>query len=274
MIIKTGMSSAVVTFYRLFLVSLVMVPMVLSKKSHRDNLMSLSPKGWAQFIAYSLTKAGGFLLWAESLRRGTSSFTMTTLSNMAPIFVVIFAYIFLKEKTSLKSLFGIGICLIGVTVISIENASQLGSLASMWTIFACCICNSLNTVAGRVVRQKLELVPMMGISYFICSILSGSYAFSQGYSFAIPKEAILPLLGLSLGCTMFGHSISIWSLRYIRPVSISVLNLASPFFTAVTAFFLLSEVPKPIMFVGAFIMVTGLFYYQRTEFKERSKITQ
>ncbi len=274
LIIKTGMASPVVTFYRLFLVSVIMLPMVFSKKLYRDNLKNLGKTGWLQLSAYSLTKAGGFLLWAEALRMGTPAFTMTTLSNMAPIFVVVFAYIFLKEKTSIKSLAGIAICLVGVTVISIENINQLGSTASMWVILICCISNSLNTICGRVTRQKMEIVPMMGVSYFICSMLAGAYALIQGFSFAIPREAILPLLGLSWGCTMFGHSISIWSLKYIKPVSISVLNLASPFFTAITAFFLLGEVPKPIMLVGAVIMVTGLFYYQRVEYLERTKIPE
>lgn len=274
LIIKTGMPSPVVTFYRLFLVSIIMLPMVFSKKLYRDNLKTLGKTGWMQLSAYSLTKAGGFLLWAEALRMGTPAFTMTTLSNMAPIFVVVFAYIFLKEKTSIKSLVGIAICLVGVTVISIENVNQLGSFAAMWVILICCLSNSLNTICGRVTRQRMEIVPMMGVSYFICSMLAGAYAWIQGLSFAIPREAILPLLALSWGCTMFGHSISIWCLKYIKPVSVSVLNLASPFFTAITAFFLLKEIPKPIMLVGAVIMVTGLFYYQRVEFRERSKIPQ
>ena len=65
---------------------------------------------------------------------------------------------------------------------------------------------------------------------------------------------------------MLGHSISIWVLRYLKPVNTSVLNLAAPFFTAITAFFLLGEVPKPIMFVGAAIMIIGLYRYQRSEY--------
>lgn len=266
LILKTGMHSAVITFYRLFLVSVLMMPMVIFNKDYRENLKGLDKKGVLQLGGYSLTKAGGFLLWAEALRMGTPAFTMTTLSNMAPIFVVIFAYIFLKEKTSLKAISGIAICLIGVTIISLENMNQLGSAISLITIFACCICNSLNTIAGKVVRGKLELIPMMGVSYFICSLICGGYALWLGADFAIPKAAILPLLALSWGCTMLGHSTSIWTLRYLKPVNTSVLNLASPFFTAITAFFLLREVPKPIMFVGALIMICGLYRYQKAEY--------
>ncbi len=265
LVLKTGMPSPVVTFYRLLLVSVVMMPLALGKKSNRESLKLMSRRHWIYFVLYSVTKAGGFILWAEGLRLGAPSFTMTTLSNMGPIFVVIFSFLLLHEKTSLSSLGGIAICLVGVTVIGIENIAALGSPIAMIVIIICCMCNALNTIFGRVVRLRMEIVPMMGLSYFICAVLAGLYALVQNMSFAIPAAAWLPLLGVSWGCTLVGHSLSIWTLKYIKPVTASVMNLVSPFFTAISAYFLLGEVPKPIMFVGALIMVLGLLVYQRSE---------
>lgn len=265
MILKTGMDSSVVTFYRLIIVSIVMLPWAFSKREYRENVKSISPRIWKLFAIYCVTKVGGFVFWAEGLRLGAPAFTMTTLSNMQPIFVVIFIYILLKEKTSLKSLGGIAVCLVGVTIIGIENISQLGSPVALVVIVVCCCCNALNNVFGRVVRQSMDLIPMMGMSYFAAAIMSGIYALSQGASFAIPKAALIPLLGVSLICTLLGHSLNMWSLKYIKSVTVSVIALAGPFCTAVSAYFLLDEVPKPIVFVGAAFMVAGLLLYQRAE---------
>lgn len=267
MILRTGVDSSVVTTYRFFLVSLVMLPMAFSRKSYRENLHSISSRVWVLFLIYCFTKAGGFILWAEGLRLGAPAFTMTTLSNMQPIFVVVLLYVLFREKTSLRSLGGIFVCLIGVTIIGVDNVSSLGSAAAMIVIVIDCVCNALNNIFGRRVRQTMELIPMMGISYFLAGIISLVYALIQGASFYIPKEAILPLLGVSLICTLIGHSLNIWPLKYIKSVTVSVLSLLSPFCTAISAYFLLGEVPKPIVFLGAAFMIAGLLLYQRAEVK-------
>lgn len=267
MILKTGMDSSVVTFYRLIIVSTIMLPMAFSKKEYRSNIRLTPTRVWKLFAIYCMTKVGGFVLWAEGLRMGAPAFTMTTLSNMAPVFVVVFAYFLMKEKTSFRSLGGIAVCLVGVTIIGIENVSDLGSPIALIVIIICCCCNALNSVFGRMVRQTMELIPMMGISYLVAGIISGLYAFVRGADFTIPKEALLPLLGVSLVCTLIGHSLNIWSLKYLKSVTVSVINLIGPFFTAISAFFLLNQVPKPIVFVGALFMIAGLLLYQRSEIR-------
>ena len=54
-------------------------------------------------------------------------------------------------------------------------------------------------------------------------------------------------------------------IRETGAFTVSVLSLAGPFCTAVSAYFLLDQVPKPIVFVGALFMITGLLLYQRSE---------
>lgn len=265
LILKTGMDSSVVTFYRFMIVSVVMLPLGFSTKHYRENVKSIPGSMWRLFAVYCVTKALGFILWAEGLKLGAPAFTMTTLSNMQPIFIVILLYIIYKEKTPLRSLAGIAVCLIGVTIIGAENVSALGSPIALMVIIICVCCNALNNIFGRAVRQKMDLIPMMGMSYFGAGIISGLYALSQGADFSIPKAAIPALLGVSLICTMMGHSLNMWSLKYIKSVTMSLLALAGPFCTAVSAYFMLGEKPAPIVFLGAAFMVVGLVIYQKAE---------
>lgn len=265
MILGKGMDSSVVTCYRMLIVSLIMLPWAFSRREYRENLKSIPGGIWKLFAIYCFTKLGGFVLWAESLRMGASAFTMTTLSNMQPIFIIAFLYILYRERTSLRSLGGIAVCLVGVTIIGIENVTAFGSPFVMLVIIACCCCNALNNVFGRKVRLHMDLIPMMGISYFAAGIMAGIYAAMGGASFAVPREAILPLLGVSLGCTLMGHSMNMWCLKYIKSVTMSLISLLSPFCTAVSAYFMLGEVPQPIVFIGALFMIAGLILYQRAE---------
>lgn len=271
LIVKTGMDSSVVTCYRLLFVSLVMLPWAFSKKSYRENMKTAPFRIWKLFIFYSFTKFGGFVLWAECLRMGAQAFTMTTLSNMQPIMIVVFLYLFYRETTSLRSLVGIFICLIGVTVIGIDNVTSFGSPFIMTLIVVCCSFFALNNIFGRKARQHFDLIPMMGISYFASGILAAIYAAMSGASFAIPKDAILPLLGVSFGCTLIGQSMNMWCLKYIKSVTMSLISLLSPFCAAVSAYFMLGEVPQPIVFLGALFMIGGLIVYQRAEHHASAK---
>ena len=67
-------------------------------------------------------------------------------------------------------------------------------------------------------------------------------------------------------------SIPIWALRYARPASVSVINLAGPVFTVFTGFFLLGEVPTLPMYLGAAIMILGLGFYVLNEQKEALRV--
>jgi len=93
----------------------------------------------------------------------------------------------------------------------------------------------------------------------------------QGASFAIPADAIWPLIGVTFGCTLVGQSMSMWVLKYVKNVTMSLIGLLSPFCTAVSAFFMLGEVPEGIVFIGAFIMIAGLVLYQRAESHAKAK---
>ena len=271
MIVKTGMDSSVVTFYRMIGVAAAMIPWSLAKKSTRENIKEAAPKIWKPFVGYTFTKLGGFVLWAEGLRMGASAFSMTTLSNMQPIIIVVFLWLLYKERTSLRSLIGIIVCLVGVTVIGIDNVISFGSPFVLIIIIICCCCFALNNIFGRRARQHLDLAPMMGFSYFFAGIMAAVYAAMQGASFAVPREAILPLIGVTFACTLVGQSMSMWVLKYVKNVTMSLIGLLSPFCTAVSAYFMLGEVPEKIVFVGAFIMIIGLVIYQRAENKAKAK---
>ncbi|MBQ6934138.1 MAG: EamA family transporter [Clostridia bacterium] len=271
MIVKAGMDSSVVTFYRMIGVAAVMIPWSLIKKSNRDNMKEAAPKIWKPFVGYTITKLLGFVLWAEGLRMGASAFSMTTLSNMQPIIIVVFLWLLYKEKTSLRSLVGILVCLVGVTVIGIDNVISFGSPFVLIVIIICCCCFALNNIFGRRARQHLDLAPMIGFSYLFAGIMAGVYAAMQGASFAIPAAAIWPLIGVTFGCTLVGQSMSMWVLKYVKNVTMSLIGLLSPFCTAVSAFFMLGEVPEGIVFIGAFIMIAGLVLYQRAESHAKAK---
>ncbi len=256
-----GMSAVGATFYRVLFVAAVLLPPTLFSKKHRRSLVEMAVADRWRLAVYSFTKAVGFLIWAEALRLGATAFTTSALSQMTPVFVVAISYFVLKQRTPLKALVGIAVCLVGVCVISYENIGNVGSPVAVALIAVSCLGNSVNVLVGKRLRESVEFVPLMGVSYLLSAVFLWGYATFGRVALDIPPSAVLPLLFLSFGSTLFGHSLSVWVLGFLRPVTVSVSGLVSPFLTALAAFLLLEEVPTVMMYVGAAVMSVGLFCY-------------
>ena len=157
-------------------------------------------------------------------------------------------------------------------VIGSDNLGESSALLAVLFILLSSLFNAGNTVLGRAVRRTLDLLPLLAMEYSIGALCTGVYAFSKGADFHLPPLAILYLILLAWVCTLMALSIPIWALRYARPASVSVINLAGPVFTVFTGFFLLGEVPTLPMYIGAAIMILGLGYYVLNEQKEALRV--
>ena len=154
---------------------------------------------------------------------------------------------------------GIAICILGVFYVGRENIAQLGGdIISVVFGLSGAAVNAINTLSGRTLRQKMSFNTLMGSGYLVSSVLALIYALFVGANFYVPRQSLLPLAFLSLGCTLIGHSSSIWAVKYVNPVTLSLVNLCSPFLTAITAYFLLNQVPNSGMLGGAVLVVSGL----------------
>lgn len=271
-VINLGVDSSVITFYRMLFVSLIVVPILFSKKENRQKVFAMSKKTLILLVCYSVCKCVGLLGWAAAINAGASAFIVNTLGNISTVFIVILAWFFLGEKTSKRAIIGIAICLVGVGVIGVENLNAGFSGSAIILILISASFNAGNTIFGRAIRGGLDLLPLLGVDYLMGTAITGGYALFSGASFYLSGKAILYMLLLSWFCTLFAHSVPIWALRYARPASVSVINLAGPFVSAATGFFLLGEAPTTMMYVGAAIMIAGLWYYVTTEQKEALRV--
>ena len=273
LIIKTGVDAAVITFYRLLFVSVLVLPVLFSKWENREKVKAMTKTSWLQVIGYSMCKTFALIAWAEALNQGTSAFICNTLGNCTTIFVVVMAWVFLHEKTSARALVGVAICLAGVFIIGADElgGGVGGSALGIALIMTSAVLNAGNQVFARAVRKELDLLPLLGVDYCLGTIITGVYGLLTGADFRLNLKAVFYMAILSWFCTLFCHTAPIWAMKYINVVTASVINLAGPFITAIVAFFLLGEVPKPMTYVGAAVMIAGLIYYVIVDQKEAQK---
>ena len=80
------------------------------------------------------------------------------------------------------------------------------------------------------------------------------------------KEYLIGL-GLAVLCTLLGHSLFSWSLKYISPSYVSAAKLCEPIFSTCMAIPLFGEVPAPIQVVGGIVILGGVLLYTMAEMK-------
>jgi len=70
-------------------------------------------------------------------------------------------------------------------------------------------------------------------------------------------------LGMAVFCTLLGHSVFSWGLKYLPPAFISTAKLLEPVFASVWGLFLFGEVPALMTVLGGAVIISGIALYSR-----------
>ena len=72
-------------------------------------------------------------------------------------------------------------------------------------------------------------------------------------------------LGMAVFCTLLGHSVFSWALKYFPPAFVSTARLMDCVFSAVWGAVLFSEVPTAQTVLGGGAVILGILLYTRGE---------
>ena len=75
-------------------------------------------------------------------------------------------------------------------------------------------------------------------------------------------EMVTPL---AVFCTLLGHSVFSWCLKYLAPTYVSTAKLAEPVFASAVAFVLFGEAPGLLQTLGAAVVLWGVCLYARAD---------
>jgi drug/metabolite transporter (DMT)-like permease len=259
-----------VAFFRMFFASALLLPFFLRSDARggmtrRDILISVIS---GCFLALH------FATWITSLDLTTVA-SSTVLVDMHPLLVYGAGIVFLGEFPSRRRLFMIGISVIGAVVLSWGDwavgpeAFRGDVLAFLGAVFV-----TGYMIIGRTVRSRLTLTAYTFLVYFSAASLLGGISLVGPFVDSGTTSTILTLLpareylifgALTLFCTLLGHSLLNWSLRYVSPSFVSVAWLAEPVFATVLAVLLLGEIPGITNIVGGGVILGSIYGFIRIE---------
>ena len=260
--------SAVTAAWRLLWTVVLMTPVVLGKKTVRQEFAAADKKSIALSALSGLFLAIHFVLWFESLAHTTVA-SSTTIVCTEVIWVALGFCLFLKGRLSLKAIAAIAVTLLGSIAIAWSDSGSGGHhLYGDILALLAAVAVAVYTLLGRVVQKKVSTAVYTYLLYWACLVCLLLTCLVQGENmFAYGIRPVAVGLLLSVFSTILGHSIFSWCLKYFSPAFVSASKLCEPVVAAILAGFLFGEIPAPLQIAGGVLILGGVLYYSRLESK-------
>ena len=252
----------VLVLYRVMMAALLLAPVVLTK--NRAELAAIGRKDLFLCLASGLALGLHFSCYFEALRF-TSIASAVALVDTEVFFVAFMLLFLFRERIPGLAWTGIVTTFAGSVIIALADAgSGSNVLLGDAIALAGALCMAVYTLIGRTCRQRITtntytfLVYLSaGITVLVILLFSGQPLL--GYE----PVNWLTALGMALFCTLLGHSVFSWGLKYESAAFISTAKLLEPVFASILGVLLFREIPSLPVIVGGCVVILGLFIYTR-----------
>ncbi|MFZ5920778.1 MAG: DMT family transporter [Chloroflexota bacterium] len=264
--------SLVIAALRLTFASLVLAPLALTR--FRAELKALSRRDLLLGMLSGAFLAVHFATWITSLEY-TSVASSVVLVSTGPLWVALLSPLILKEPLTRAALSGMGLALIGGTVIGLSDACRLDrglvcppladfvqgraflgnflALAGAWAVAG-------YLILGRSLRARMSLVPYIFVVYSMAALVLALVMLAAGQTMSgLAPVTYLWILLLALAPQLIGHSTYNWALKYLPAALVSVTTLGEPIGSAILAYFLLRETPSALTLFGGVLILAGIY---------------
>ena len=251
-----GGDAGTIVWLRMGLAAALLAPWAI--RDVRRNTESFSRRRLGLIGLGGLLLTGHFLLWTASLRL-TSISSSVLLVSMHPVIVAPLSRRLLGDAVTPRTLAGMTLALIGgaVTCLADLRVSQ-AAIAGDALALGGAVCLAGYLLIGRGVRAATTVA---GYSAVVFGIVSAGAVLFTGVSGALHVPSLrttLVCLALAVVCTIGGHAVYNWALRYVGALPVSIAFLGEPPLAAALGLVLLANVPSVSVVAGGVLILAGL----------------
>lgn len=259
--------SMVLVFYRMFFASAVVVPVTLVLC--RKDLLGMGREDLLLSILSGIVFAVHFATYFESLDR-ISIASCLVLTDTAVFFVAVIM-VFFGESLSRKGWGIIAVTFGGCVMISLSDMSLGTGLMGDGLALVSALMFALNTIIGRRVRGRVSTLAYTSVLYSTAALVSlVIIAADDITSLDCGTNNLLCGLGLAVFCTLLGHSVFNWGLRFEKAAFVALTTLLEPVFGTAMGMVLFGEMPSLLVLAGGAVVLAGVYLFARVTAPEES----
>ena len=234
----------VLVLYRMTITALLLSIPTLGKKEHRVELKGIDRKILLCCIVSGIFLAAHFFSYFSAVRE-TSVASAVLLTDAEVFFTGIAGYLLFRERIAPKSILGIFIAFAGCVMIAVNDAGGgTNMLKGDLLAIAASISMAGYTMMGRICRQQISTTLYTWIVYLVTALVAFCILTLSGTP-VLGYDPVnwLTTLGMAVVCTLLGHNIFSWGLKYLNTATVSTIKLAEPVFSALLAVLFFHEIP-------------------------------
>lgn len=215
------------------------------------------------YIAVAGTLFADFIFYFALTK--TTAVNANLIAHLQPVFIVLMGFFMLKEdKLTKYDYLGIIVMIFAallVTTRTVENLYNLrfGTLGDLLVLVSTILWATVS-IMGRKLVKFTNISTIFFYRFMLSSIGFILYlVFTSGFFILNIYEV---LLGLIVG---IGYIFYYNSLKRIKAAQLGALELSTPFFTAIFAFFILKEVTTIMQISGILLLFIGIYFLAKKE---------
>jgi drug/metabolite transporter (DMT)-like permease len=245
-------------FFRAFFGLLMMLPWFL-----RSGFGTLSTRRLGLYAVRGLLNGAAMAMWFFALTVMPLA-EATALGFTAPLFVTIFAVIFLHEVVRLRRWTALGVGLVGTLIILRPDAEAI-ELAAVLVL----VSSALFSVCVIILKRLATTEPSDAVVAYNILMMMLMSLIPAAFVWQWPTLNQLGWLVALGGLATFGNFLSVRSFRLADATAIMPYDFTRLPFTALVAFLAFSEIPDLWTWVGAAVIFASSVYIAHREARLR-----
>lgn len=253
--------SLVLAVYRMVFSALLLLPAAVAR---REEFRVLRRRELGLSLLSGAFLGVHFACYFESLR-WTSIAAAVVLVDTEVLFVALASVLVLRKRLGGRAWLAVLLAFGGSVTVALADVSA-GSDALRGNLFALAgsVCMAVYTMLGAVCRRTLSTTAYTSLVYLSAAGTVLAAALAGGETFVgWGAVNLLAGLGMAVFCTLLGHSVFSWGLKFLPPAFISTANLLEPVLASVWGLLLFDERPGPLVILGGGIILLGIALYGR-----------
>lgn len=251
---KIPLSAPAIVSWRVLFAAITILVLILAK-GRAEQLRVRGYRGLLLFCGIGLTLNWTLFFYALKL---TTVANAVLLTYTAPIFIALFASLFLREILERATFLSLALSMLGVALIISPFGFALGGshLAGILCALGSAISYGLLVIASKVLLQHLPILTMMFYEDLIGVLLLSPFLFLSRLEISPTTWVLLIILGVVH--TALAAFLYLSGLKDIKAQHAGVLAYFDPLSAIVFALIFLGEVPGILtLFGGLLILLAG-----------------
>lgn len=247
--------SLTLVVYRMLFAALLLAPYALLTR--REELRRLNRRQLGLCLISGAFLGLHFFAYFASLEY-TSIASSVVLVDTEVFWVAAAMFLLTRERPGRRGMLGIALAFLGSAAVALADGLD-GSLKGDLLALAGAAFMAVYTVLGRLLRRELSTAVYTALVYaaglaatFLLALATGVPLTGWGL-----REAGIGL-GLAVLCTLLGHSVFSWGLKYEKASYISTVKFLEPVFASVLGVLFFREIPPLATVLGGLVILAGV----------------